>query len=129
MTAKLIQLIDGVSATQFEIRESGFTIGRSAGCDIFIDDPAVSGRHCIIDIVPPGRETDIPGFRIRDLESTNGTFVNGEKIDQKDLRHDDTIRVGMKSFKFVAPSEEDFKKTAKIKKSWIPGVYYTKGEE
>ncbi|MBM4022746.1 MAG: FHA domain-containing protein [Planctomycetes bacterium] len=49
-------------------------IGRSAGCDVVLDQPMVSGRHAIL-------ETDGEGWRIRDLGSTNGTFVDGRRID------------------------------------------------
>lgn len=131
MMAKLIQLIDDVSATQFEIHESGFKIGRSTTCEIYIDDPAVSSEHCVIDILPPEEGEELPSYRIRDLESTNGTFVNGEKITEKPLYHEDLIRVGVKTFKFIfiAPTEKGFQKTVKIKKSWIPGLYYTKKED
>jgi pSer/pThr/pTyr-binding forkhead associated (FHA) protein len=67
-------------------------------------------------------------FYIEDLKSTNSTFVNGEKITRHKLRHNDLIRVGWNMFKFIDEAEGDPNKTAKIRKSWIPGVYYTEDD-
>jgi pSer/pThr/pTyr-binding forkhead associated (FHA) protein len=76
-------------------------------------------------------QLDKPVLRIGrdpDLKSTNSTFVNGEKITRHKLRHNDLIRVGWNTFKFIDEAEGEPNKTAKIRKSWIPGVYYTEDE-
>ena len=67
-------------------------------------------------------------YAIKDLGSTNKTYVNGEAIATKTLEHDDNIRVGWNNFKFIDETQKDPNKTAKIHKSWIPGVYYTKDD-
>lgn len=66
-----------------------FLIGRSTDAHLVIgaDDTAVSRRHCLLEIAPPH-------CSIRDLGSTNGTFVNGVKITQATLRHDDLLAIG-----------------------------------
>jgi pSer/pThr/pTyr-binding forkhead associated (FHA) protein len=48
-------------------------IGRSTGCDLRVDDPTVSRRHSLID-------TDGEAVWVRDLDSLNGTYINGEKV-------------------------------------------------
>ncbi|WP_457576263.1 FHA domain-containing protein [Desulfomarina sp.] len=63
------------------------TIGRKSTNDIVIDNLAVSGFHARIESV-------VSTFILRDLESTNGTFVNKEKITVHNLRHRDVILIG-----------------------------------
>lgn len=63
------------------------TIGRKEANDIVIDNLAVSGFHAQIDSVSSN-------FVLRDLESTNGTFVNNEKKDMHNLHHEDVIMIG-----------------------------------
>lgn len=76
--------------------EQGTTIGRE-GCDITIGDPDVSRRHAEIQIVGAV-------LSIQDLGSTNGTFVNGERIDQpRSLRDGDEVRIGAVVWRLRAP--------------------------
>lgn len=63
------------------------TIGRKAGNDLVIEDQAVSGRHARIVKIHAV-------YFIEDLKSTNGTFVNGQKIDRKQLKDTDVIGIG-----------------------------------
>ncbi len=75
----------------------GTTIGRE-GCDITLGDPDVSRRHAEIQI----SNGDIA---ISDLGSTNGTFVNGERIDQpRTLRDGDEVRIGAVVWRLRAPA-------------------------
>jgi FHA domain-containing protein len=77
--------------------EQGTTIGRE-GCDITLGDPDVSRRHAEIQI----SNGDIA---ISDLGSTNGTFVNGERIDQpRTLRDGDEVRIGAVVWRLRAPA-------------------------
>jgi predicted component of type VI protein secretion system len=77
--------------------EQGTTIGRE-GCDITLGDPDVSRRHAEIQI----SNGDI---LISDLGSTNGTFVNGERIDQpRSLRDGDEVRIGAVVWRLRAPA-------------------------
>ena len=126
--ARIVQLLDGVAAAQFEIDKSVFRIGRAADSDIYIEDAAVSSRHCEIESEPEAPQGPVR-YHIRDLGSTNGTFVNGDRVEARRLVHDDVIRVGLKSFKFIDEQHQAQIKTTRIKKSWIPGVFYTQKEE
>jgi pSer/pThr/pTyr-binding forkhead associated (FHA) protein len=63
------------------------SIGRDESCSIFIDDENVSRRHAEVQHVGDT-------FILKDLSSTNGTWVRGKKIDQHSLQDDDTFRIG-----------------------------------
>jgi hypothetical protein len=70
------------------------TIGSGGTCDFKILDAAISGMHAEIRIDGQNR------FRIRDLGSTNGTYVNDKKIESIDLVDGDNIRLGRTTFRF-----------------------------
>lgn len=69
------------------------SIGRKASNDIVIDNMAVSGNHARIEAVAST-------FVIRDLDSTNGTFVNKKKVSMHNLRHRDLILIGKHTLLF-----------------------------
>ncbi|MDP2278157.1 MAG: FHA domain-containing protein, partial [Nitrospirota bacterium] len=87
------------------------TIGRNPGNDINIDNLAVSGFHA--KLINRGGS-----FFIEDLNSTNGTFVNGKRISECALNNNDDIVIGKHSLIFISPQavEEDKTETLKIKK-------------
>lgn len=62
-------------------------IGRSAPSDIILDDPVVSGEHAVVKTVGVTSH-------IHDLDSTNGTFVENQRVKQHELRHGETITIG-----------------------------------
>jgi pSer/pThr/pTyr-binding forkhead associated (FHA) protein len=64
------------------------TIGRSVGADFIIDAALVSRVHCRLTALPDG------GLEIKDLDSTNGTYVNGQRIEAVRLSPGDRVRVG-----------------------------------
>lgn len=121
--AAIVQLVDGVVANRFEISNQGLKFGRTSENQVIIDDRAVSSVHAEIRL-----HVDEQGNRLyllRDLDSTNGTFINEQKIKEQLLRHKDIVRVGWNNFTFLDEEEIDLEKTTKVKKSWIPGVYYS----
>ena len=122
--AMIVQLHEGVAIKKFELDKPKLRIGRDPDSDVYIDDGVVSTEHAVIESKEDVQ--DSPDFYIKDLGSTNSTFVNCEQITTKKLKHNDIIRVGWNTFKFVEEAKKDPNKTAKIHKSWIPGVYYTK---
>ena len=121
--ASIVQLVDGVVANRFEIDQSGLKFGRIATNHIVIDDKAVSSEHAVVSLLK-GDNGDIQ-YVLNDLGSTNGTYVNEQKIEKQLLHHKDIVRVGWNSFTFINEDEVDLEKTTKVKKSWIPGVYYS----
>ncbi len=127
--AMVVQMHEGVAIKKFKLDKPILRIGRDPDSDIFIDNTVVSVEHAVIKAEGDPESGGAPEFYIEDLKSTNSTFVNGEKITHHKLRHDDMIRVGWNTFKFIDEAEGDPNKTAKIRKSWIPGVYYTEEDE
>lgn len=122
--AMIIQTIKGVVTNKFDIGQSALKFGRTADNQVQIDDLAVSNDHAQITC-----ETNTMGkasYFLEDLGSTNGSFINEEPVTKKQLHHKDTIRIGWNSFTFIDEDELDMEKTTKIKKSWIPGFYYSK---
>ena len=68
-------------------------LGRSPDNDVILRDPATSGHHARL-------ERRGEAFWVVDLGSTNGTFVNGESIQEKQLNHGDRLTVGQNSLHF-----------------------------
>jgi pSer/pThr/pTyr-binding forkhead associated (FHA) protein len=125
----IVQLHEGVALKKFPLGDKPiFRIGRDPESDIFIDDGVVSAEHAVIELKESSDPKTPPVYIIKDLGSTNKTYVNGEIITSKTLEHEDTIRVGWNNFKFIDETQKDPDRTAKIHKSWIPGVYYTKDD-
>ena len=69
-------------------------IGRDPKCDLVLDEPKVSRRHCTV--TPAGR-----GFALNDLGSTNGTKVNSALVQGHALQNGDVIEVGRQAIAFV----------------------------
>ncbi|MGH9460771.1 MAG: FHA domain-containing protein [Vicinamibacteria bacterium] len=86
-------LIAGATPAQYPISQSETVVGRSAAADICIDDPLVSRRHCKI-------MHHAFGWALVDLKSQNGTFVNGVRVGETELRHGDQVQIGAFSFYF-----------------------------
>ena len=125
----VVQLHEGVAIKKFKLDKPTMSLGRDPQSDIFIDNTVVSSKHAIITVEVPPEAGAEPQYVIEDLNSTNSTYVNGEKITRHRLVHDDVIRIGWNQFKFIDEAQADPNHTAKIKKSWIPGVYYTEEEK
>ncbi len=82
----LVYRIEG-EEHRFELKEGKISIGRMEGNDLIIFDPTVSRKHAEVE------KTDI-GFRVKDLGSRNGLFLNGDKISESLLKDGDEIKVG-----------------------------------
>jgi pSer/pThr/pTyr-binding forkhead associated (FHA) protein len=84
---KLILTTEAQGKIAYEFAESSITIGRAPDNMIVIDDASVSNRHALL-------ELSGENYKLKDLESTNGTKVNGVPITETLLRFDDRIRFG-----------------------------------
>ncbi len=122
----LMQVNNDVVQAKFPVERKTISIGRSIDNDIQLDDATVSANHAWIEFIPANEEQKVDHYRVVDLNSTNGTFMNEERIAESTLHHNDVIRVGFVSLKFIDENEHRFEETSRVHKSWIPGVYYTK---
>lgn len=93
--AKLILTLDGIPQGEFELNKELVTIGRRPSNDIHIDNLAVSGNHAVVRTI--GKDSFL-----EDLDSTNGTLVNGKPIKKHILQHGDVIELGKYQLKYVS---------------------------
>ena len=123
--AALVQFKGGVEGVALRLENRVSSVGRGPDNDITINDELVSIGHAEIE----ARENDNGqgyDYFIKDKESTNGTFVNDKKIDERLLKHEDVIRFGVNHFRFVDDANDDLSATIRIQKTWIPGIYISK---
>ena len=95
--AALIEMdqVEGTAGRRMhDLGDEVVTVGRGQDSSIFLDDVTVSRKHAEI---VQGQS----GYRIRDVGSLNGTYVNRVRVDAVDLRNGDEIQVGKYRFRFV----------------------------
>ena len=85
---------------KFLINKSKFTIGRNLESDIFLDDVTVSRKHAVLKKV--GKD-----FRIKDSGSLNGSYINGEIVENATLKDGDKIQIGKYIFLFFCHRKKD----------------------
>ena len=95
---RLLVLSGPLKDATIPLAEGEVTIGREASNGIAVADPSVSRKHCLVSW-QDGR------FRVRDLESRNGTLVNGAGVGEQWLQHGDEIVTGDSSFLFLVEDE------------------------
>lgn len=114
MQPKLILSLSGEVLKEIDLNQEITTIGRKAVNDIHLDNLAVSGSHAKVLLL--GGDCFL-----EDLESTNGTYVNGDRITKHVLKHGDNIAIGKHELLYQneaaigADDEEDFEKTMILK--------------
>jgi hypothetical protein len=94
-----LRILKGVPAYGVYYIEGTARVGRSEESDIFLVDPSVSRSHAIVEV--DGIEPIV-----RDLGSTNGTFVNGERVEARPLRDGDQLTFGNTFMQFEATGEK-----------------------
>ena len=97
--ARLIAISGPTEGTTFALNEAEVSIGREQSNLICVNDHSVSRRHCLI-----RREGE--SFKLIDLESYNGTFVNAVPVGEQSLSHGDQIAVGSVRFLFLSQDSE-----------------------
>jgi hypothetical protein len=98
--ARLILSLDGQVMAEYNMNKERYTIGRLPDNDIRIDNPAVSGHHSLIINI-------LNDSFLEDLNSTNGTYVNGKLIKKHALQHGDVVTVGHHQLRFVETQSAD----------------------
>ena len=105
---KLVVSLDGVVIKEVQITKDKTTLGRRPYNDIVIDNLAVSGEHAVLQMV--GADVFI-----EDLNSTNGTYINGKAIKKQLLTHNDTVEIGKYKIKYLVDEGNDYEKTMIIR--------------
>lgn len=106
---KIIVSIDGVVMKEVQLTKDRTTLGRRPYNDVVIDNLAVSGEHAVLQM--SGVDA-----HIEDLNSTNGTYINGKAVKKHLLKHNDTIEIGKHKIKFLNESQGGgFEKTMMIR--------------
>jgi pSer/pThr/pTyr-binding forkhead associated (FHA) protein len=88
---------NGSRAEQWEVGEKPVLVGRKGHAQVSIEDEGVSRRHFVI-------LRDGEDYVIRDLNSRNGTWVEGRRVSAEKLRHNDCIQAGRTLFRFAERS-------------------------
>ena len=96
---KLKHIINGAVVSEIDMNEGQFTIGRNHGNSLQLDDGVVSGEHAMIKLEPSQYLPEVFDITIRDLGSTNGTYVNNTAVKEKEVKHGDSIRIGTYEYK------------------------------
>ncbi|MEJ6001506.1 FHA domain-containing protein [Paucibacter sediminis] len=110
---KLVVSLDGVVIKEVQITKDKTTLGRRPYNDIVIDNLAVSGEHAVLQMVG----SDV---FIEDLNSTNGTYINGKAIKKQLLANNDIVEVGKYKIKFLIEDNADYEKTMILKPGATP---------
>ena len=109
--ARLVLSLDGQSLAEYNMSKERYTVGRLPDNDIRIDNAAVSGHHALIINI-------LNDSFLEDLNSTNGTYVNGKIVKKHALQHGDSITIGHHTLRFVEAEsdepEDEFEKTMVI---------------
>ena len=125
--ARLILSLDSQVLAEYNMSKERYTIGRLPDNDVRIDNPAVSGHHSLIINI-------LNDSFLEDLNSTNGTYVNGKLIKKHALQHGDVITIGHHQLRFsdqqTSDTEQDeFEKTMVIPAGQQSAEQLAKAEE
>jgi FHA domain len=105
---KMIVSIDGVVIKEVQLTKERTTLGRRPYNDIVIDNLAVSGEHAVLHMAG-----DV--VQIEDLNSTNGSYVNGKAVKKQSLQNGDVVEVGKYKIKFMGEAAgQGFEKTQMV---------------
>ena len=110
MKPRLLAISGTLTGTVRHLAEGTFSIGRDEANQLCLIDPEVSRRHCTIDLV--GEQ-----YELVDLESHNGTFVNGVPIRRKFVQHGDTIRIGKSELMFLLHEGEELTGSSRLSRT------------
>jgi transcriptional regulator with GAF, ATPase, and Fis domain len=108
MQPKLLVITGALSGKSFVLVDGELSIGRDPSNTVCLDDPAASRRHCLV----RGEDGQ---FCITDLQSFNGTLVNGVHVQEQTLQHSDQIAVGDTLLLFILHGDADFAKRVSVR--------------
>ena len=94
-----LEVVAGIETKSFALAKAKYQVGRAAGSDIQLPEDSVSSRHAQL-------ERAGGGWKLTDLQSTNGTFVNDQRIDSVELKPGDRVRFGEVRVRFAQDAPE-----------------------
>lgn len=95
---KLVGMGGAAKDKTYALDKEEFLVGRARDCDLRLDENTISGRHAKILRVEDH-------YEVEDLQSTNGTFLNGMRVTRKRLRSGDRIKFDQNEFQFIDPAD------------------------
>jgi general secretion pathway protein E len=101
MKGPYLEVLMGTAKIDFQLDQTRTTIGRHAANSLVISDARASRSHCVIERVDDG------GFQVRDLNSSNGTRLNGELIHTAPFEPGDIISIGATTMKLIVPGQNN----------------------
>jgi len=120
--ARLVLSLDNQVLAEYNMTKERYTIGRLPDNDVRIDNPTVSGHHSLIINI-------LNDSFLEDLNSTNGTYVNGKLIKKHALQHGDVVTVGRHQLRFIdsgaieEDEDDEFARTMVMDNSEIAASY------
>lgn len=96
--SKIVLILDGMILKEVTLTKERTTIGRRPHNDLVIDSRAISGEHAVIVAMSDG-------VTIEDLDSTNGTAMNGQPITKQKLKHNDLIELAKYQIQYIEESD------------------------
>jgi pSer/pThr/pTyr-binding forkhead associated (FHA) protein len=119
--ARLILSLDNQVLAEYNMTKERYTVGRLPDNDVRIDNPAVSGHHSLIINI-------LNDSFLEDLNSTNGTYVNGKLIKKHALQHGDVITIGHHQLRFSDQQTNDTEQDEFEKTMVIPAGQQNAGQ-
>ncbi|MFN6560072.1 MAG: FHA domain-containing protein [Nostoc sp. ChiSLP01] len=126
----LIYLDDACPPITYDLNRANYVLGKHSDCDIFILEKFVSRHHCTLVLMPPDKKTSVPYYllvdgllMVQESKSTNGTWVNGNRIKAAKLNHQDIITFGPHQY----PKAVFISEITEIKEDGT-NSYYTESE-
>lgn len=98
--ARLILSMDGSVLAEYNMTKERYTIGRLPDNDVRVDNSSVSGHHSLIINI-------LNDSFLEDLNSTNGTYVNGKLVKKHALQHGDVITIGQHQMRYIDDAHDD----------------------
>ena len=125
--ARLILSLDNQVLAEYNMTKERYTVGRLPDNDVRIDNPAVSGHHSLIINI-------LNDSFLEDLNSTNGTYVNGKLIKKHALQDGDVLTIGHHQIRFSDeqlndPDQDEFEKTMVIPSAQQNAAQLAKAEQ
>ena len=116
MTHRLVARDGPLKGSVFSLDETEFSVGRNPSNRLSVSDPSLSRQHCVISL----RDGQ---YQMRDLESRNGSFVNGVPVRERTLADGDEIQIGNSLFLFLTEDEAAIPVGASARCAWMREAY------